>query len=355
MGAAASACYHATAMSEPARIELHTHVEGALTPSRLRELAARHGLPGLPAACLTADGLAFAFAGFRDFLRLYRDATSCLLTPADYHAVALDLAGMLAQDGVVYAEAAVSYGVLLWRGIDPAPIQAVLWEAAVEAGERLGVTLRFIPDAVRQFGPDAAGRALDAALAGGRARGVVGFGIGGDEAALPAAAFAAVCAGARAAGLGVTIHAGETGGPEAVREAVLACGAARIGHGLGAVLGALGDGARAAPPPAAVDETCALLASRRVFVELCPGSNLATGAVPAAAGHPLRELLARGVPCGLNTDDRALFGLDLRGEYARAAETHGLTAAEAAAMQRAALAAAFAEEPLRQSLAGRLA
>jgi aminodeoxyfutalosine deaminase len=342
-------------MDEPARIELHTHVEGALTPSRLRELAARHGLPGLPAACLTADGLAFAFAGFRDFLRLYRDATNCLLTPADYHAVALDLAEMLARDGVVYAEAAVSYGVLLWRGIDPRPIQAALWEAAAEAGERLGVALRFVPDAVRQFGPDAAWRALDAALAGGRPRGVVGFGIGGDEAARPAAAFAAVCAESRAAGLGVTIHAGETGGPEAVRDAALACGAARVGHGIGAVLGPLRDGARAAPAPAEVDEACALLAERRVFVELCPGSNLATGAVTDAADHPLPVFLARGVPCGLNTDDRALFGLDLRGEYARAAAAHGLTAAEAAGMQRAALAAAFAEEPLRRRLADLLA
>lgn len=342
-------------MREPARIELHTHVEGALTPSRLRELAARHGLSGLPAACLAADGRAFAFAGFRDFLRLYRDATSCLRTPADYHAVALDLAGMLAWDGVVYAEASVSYGVLLWRGIDPRPIQAALWEAAAEADERLGVEMRFIPDAVRQFGPDAAWRALEKAAQAGRPLGVVGFGLGGDEAALPAAAFAAVCAGARAAGLGVTIHAGETGGPEAVRDAVLACGAARIGHGIGAVLGPLRDGARAAPPPAAVDETCALLASRRVFVELCPGSNLATGAVPDAAGHPLLEFLARGVPCGLNTDDRGLFGLDLRGEYERAAETHGLAAAAADAMQRDALAAAFVEEPLRRRLAGLLA
>lgn len=335
-------------------LELHTHLEGSLTPSRLVALAERHGQPAVPAACLADNGRRYRLPrDFADFLTLYKTSTAVIRTPADHYAVALDLADALARDGVVYAEVSVSYGVLLWRELDPRPIQTALYEAAEAARERCDVEIRWIPDAVRQFGPDAARYVLDAALAGGRGRGVVGFGIGGDEAAAAAAAFAAVCADARAAGLGVTIHAGETGGPDAVRDAVLSCGATRIGHGIGAVLGALRDGARVTPSPAEVDDTLTLLAERRVFVELCPGSNVATG-VAAGAACPVREFLARGVPCGLNSDDRALFDLDLRGEYARAAAAHGLTAAEAAAMQRAALAAAFADEPLRQLLGARL-
>jgi adenosine deaminase len=336
-------------------IELHTHLEGSLAPARLIALAERHALPAVPAACLTPEGGRYRqLSGFADFLDLYKAVTAVIRTPADHHAVALDLAAALARDGVAYAEVSVSYGVLLRREIDPRPIQTALHEAAEEARERLDVRMRWIPDAVRQFGPAAARQVLDAALAGGRPRGVVGFGIGGDEAAVSATDFAAVCADARAAGLGVTIHAGETGGPDAVRDAVLACGAARVGHGIGAVLGPLRDGARAAPATAEIDDTLALLAERRVFVELCPGGNLALGVLESAAAHPLRAFLDHGVPCGLGTDDRALFGLDLRGEYARAAAVHDLTAAEAAGMQSAALAASFGGEPLRATLRERL-
>lgn len=338
-------------MDRPRLVELHTHLEGALTPARLVALAQRHGRPSAPAACLAADGTRYrAVSGFSDFIELYKAATAVLVTPADHHLVALDLAAALARDGVIYAEVSVSYGVLQWRGLDPRPIQTALHEAAQEARERLDVVIRWIPDAVRQFGPEPAARVLAAALAGGGGRGVVGFGIGGDELGRPAGDFAAVCAEARAAGLGVTIHAGETGGPEAVREAVLACGATRIGHGLGAVLGPLHGGGRTPPAPGAAAAVLEMLAARRVFVELCPGSNRATGALAAGAAHPLRAFLAAGVPCGLNTDDRALFGLDLAGEYAAA----GLTPAEVSAMQRAALAAAFVAENERPALRARL-
>ncbi len=343
-------------MRGPPLIELHTHLEGSLTPARLVALAERHGVAAAPAACLAPDGAKYRpTAGFADFLELYKAVTAVIRTPADHHVVALDLAAALARDGVAYSEVSVSYGVLLRREIDPRPIQTALHEAAEEARERFDVTMRWIPDAVRQFGPGAAQRALEAALAGGRPRGVVGFGIGGDEDAVAAAEFAGVCADARAAGLGVTIHAGETGGPAAVRDAVLACGATRVGHGIGAVLGPLRDGARVAPALAEIDDTLALLAERSVFVELCPGGNLATGVLESAAAHPLRAFLDRGVPCGLGTDDRALFGLDLRGEYARAAADHGLTVAEAAGMQSAALAALFGGETLRTNLRERLA
>ncbi len=354
----------------PPLVELHTHLEGSIAPPRLIALAERHGAPSAAAACLTADGSRFRPCdGFPGFLEIYKAVTAVIRTPADHHVVALDLARALADDGVIYCEATVSYGVLLRRGIDPRPIHSALHEAAAEALERHGVEIRWLPDAARQFGVAAARAVLEAAAASGARLGVVGFGIGGDEAAVPAADFSPVCAEARSAGLGVTIHAGETGGPDAVREAVLACGATRIGHGVGAVLGPVVGWAaaseasagaplaasRRAPDPRAVEEALSLLAAGRVFVELCPGSNRATGVVPDLAAHPLRALLARGVPCCLNTDDRGLFGLDLHGEYERAAQAHGLSSDETAAMQRAALAASFADEVTRAAVSDRLA
>ena len=191
--------------------------------------------------------------------------------------------------------------------------------------------MRWLPDAVRQFGLDAAWRAWECAERAGRAQGVVGFGLGGDEANGPAAAFAPLFAAVRSAGLGVSIHAGEVtamgeAARDSIRQAIDDCGAARLGHGLAA-----------AADPALLGE----LSRRRVFVELCPRSNVATGALPSLASHPLRAFLDAGVPCCLNTDDRTLFGLDLRGEYAAARATLGLSGGDEAAMRRAASAAAF--------------
>lgn len=314
-------------------VELHTHLEGAVSPQRLLALAERHGLPEAPRACLTAEGSAYRFDGFGGFLEAFKWVTACLRTPVDYREVALDLGEALAHDGVVYAEVIIGFGVMLHRGIDPLPVQRALADAAAEIEARWRVRVRWLPDAVRQFGVDAAWRALEVAEAAGRRLGVVGFGIGGDETALPAEAFADLCAEARRAGLGVALHAGEVAGPASVRQAVEACGATRIGHGVAAA----GD-------PAAM----ARLLAAGTLVELCPGSNLRTGVVAAAQAHPLRAFLDAGIRCCLNTDDRAMMGLTLAGEHAWAQREHGLTAGETATMQRQALQASFADSKLRE-------
>jgi adenosine deaminase len=321
-------------------IELHTHLEGSVTPSRLRALAQHYGQPGAAHSCLTADGLAYRRTDFSGFLQIFKQVTQLLRSPADFHRVALDFGAQLAADGVLYCEAAVSYGVLLHRGIDPRPVQRALCEAAAQIEAEHGVVVRWIADAVRQWGPDAAWRAGEAALYGGRALGVVGFGLGGDEAAAPPDPFAPLFATVAAEGLGVTIHAGEASGPDSVRAAVEVCGAHRIGHGTAAA----GD-----------RRLLAMLAERGVCVELCPGSNLATGIVATDADYPLRAFLDADVPCCLNSDDRAVFGLDLRREYRWAATQHGLTTSQARRMAHAALAAVFdpaAAEPVRAAVSG---
>jgi adenosine deaminase len=315
----------------PGRVELHTHLEGSLTPARLITLSERYGQPGLPAACLDTAGNAFYFEGFDGFLKLYRDVTRVMRTPDDFRELALDLGGQLATDGVGYAEVTVSYGVLQRREIDPESVQRALHDAAQEVEAARGVVLRWLPDAVRQWGVDAAWRAWEAAASCGRELGVVGFGLGGDELAALPGAFAPVFADVKVEGLGVTIHAGEVTTPaeaarRSVREAVELCGAHRLGHGTAA-----------AADPLLLE----LLVARGVHVEACPRSNLATGAVASLADHPLRAFLEAGVSVGLNTDDRGLFGLDLTGEYAAARETFDLTGDEEQGLDAAARAAAF--------------
>ncbi len=319
------------------RVELHTHLEGSVTPARLIALADRHGQPGVPTACLDAGGESYVFDGFHGFLRLFRDVTTLLRTPDDFREVAVDLGKQLADDGVVYAEVTVSYGVLLRREIPPRTVQRALADAAQEVEAASGVVLRWLPDAVRQWGEDAAWQAWEAAALAGRDLGVVGFGLGGDEAAGPASNFARVFADVRAEGLGVTVHAGEvpTMGEAArrsVREAVELCGATRIGHGVAA---------------GADPVLLALLAARGVHIEACPRSNVATGAVERLEDHPLPAFLAAGVPCSLNTDDRTLFGLDLTGEFAAVVAACGLDDAQSAWLTASAQAAVFDPEALQ--------
>lgn len=312
-------------------VELHTHLEGSLTPARLVALAERHGQPGLVTACLDPTGEAFRFEGFAGFLRLYRDATGVMRTPADFRDLALDLATQLADDGVVYAEVTVSYGVLLKRGLDPKPVQQALHETAQEVADTKGVVLRWLPDAVRQWGPEAGWRAWEAAATCGRAMGVVGFGLGGDEAAGPARDFAELFGDVQVEGLGVTIHAGEVpsmgdAARRSVRDAVEICGARRIGHGVAAAADPL---------------LLGLLAARGVHVEACPGSNLATGAIERLEDHPLPVFLQAGVPCSLNTDDRGLFGLNLTGEVEAVRQALDLDDATLDGLHAAARAAVF--------------
>lgn len=181
--------------------------------------------------------------------------------------------------------------------------------------------MNWIFDAVRQFGVEAAMRVLDAAASCNSKR-IVAFGMGGDELSVPTGNLSPVYDRAAALGLRRLIHAGEVGGPGNIREAIELLGVERIGHGIAAV-----------HDPSLMD----LLADRRIPLEICPGSNLATGALAkqlqrpevAIEDHPLPKLLRHGIPVALSTDDPAMFHTDLTQEYAHAHRI-GLTEAELA-------------------------
>jgi adenosine deaminase/aminodeoxyfutalosine deaminase len=197
--------------------------------------------------------------------------------------------------------------VWLWRELPFEPYFAAI---AAEAAQS-PVEVRFILDAVRQFGVEAAWEVARLAAAH-RERGVIGFGIGGDEARGPALEFREVFAWARQQGLHLAPHGGETMGPQTVWDA-LECGAERIGHGIGAI----GDLALVRH-----------LVERRIPLEICITSNLRTGAVASLGAHPLRRLYDAGVAVTLNTDDPAMFGTTLEREYEIAATAFGFTQEE---------------------------
>ncbi|MBI2689505.1 MAG: adenosine deaminase [Acidobacteria bacterium] len=278
--------------------ELHVHLEGSLEP----ELLCR-----LDSSLTIAEARAlYRFDTFAGFIEAFKAAVRRLQTPEHYAMAADSLFSSLAAQGVRYAEVIFSAGVVEWKGQSLDEV----WAALRTASDRAPLTVRWNVDVVRQFGGAPAERVAAWAAAHG-GEGIVSFGIGGDETARPAEEFARAVAAAREAGLKFTPHAGETSTAENVW-AMVRMGADRIGHGIRAV----GDLVLLAE-----------LRERGIALEICPTSNVRTGAVPSLAEHPLRALFDAGVLVTLNSDDPAIFECSLGGEFALAREM-GFSGAE---------------------------
>jgi adenosine deaminase len=309
------------------KAELHLHLEGSIRPQVACELAARHGVK------LTEEEVRrrYAYEDFAGFLDAFKWVTSFLREPTDFALVAADLAEQLLAQSVVYAEVTLSVGVMFLRQQRPEANFAAIVEA-IQPYERRSLRLNWIFDAVRQFGTAAALQVVEAAKRCASPR-IVAFGIGGDEMILATSEFRSVYEKAAEYGLHRLIHAGEIGGPEKIREAVELLGVERIGHGIAAI-----------HDPALMD----LLTERRIPLEVCPASNLRTGALAlqtenqsaTLADHPLPELLRHGVPVTLSTDDPAMFHTSLAEEYQHA-HAMGLTENELAKVVQSSFRYAF--------------
>jgi len=292
------------------KAELHLHLEGSIDPATLAEMSRRYNTP-LPTEnnryditgsgdVLTEDDVRrlYSYKDFNGFLMAFKAVTERLRSPEDYELVTYRLMQKLRQQNVVHAEVYVSIGVIRWRGQPVEPLFEGM-ERGRERGQRdFGVSLLWIFDAVRHFGPEAAAEVFELA-ARWRERNVVAIGIGGDETRGPAEWFRDLFKKASASGLHLTAHAGETTGPESIWGA-LNIGAERIGHGLAAQQD---------------PELLEVMAQKQVPVEVCVSSNLRTGACANLQEHPLRKFFDHGLMVTLNTDDPAMFQTSLNHEY----------------------------------------
>jgi adenosine deaminase len=316
---------------EPAapKLEMHVHLEGTVRPAMLLDLARRNDVR-LPAD--TEAGLAplYRFRGLSDFINTWIMTTNCLRTADDFRRITVDYIGQVARWGAVYVEAIFSPAERAQRGVDWHDLFTGYCEGAAEAEDRFGVTVRLTPDLYRgidvALAEDCARIAADYA-----GRGVVGLGIGGKPSAAPLAAYDRAVKIATDAGLAFLPHAGEMNDAESVRE-VMPYRPRRIRHGIGAWRDR---------------DLVAQLAAEGTVLDVCPTSNVRTGAVAQMAAHPLPRLLAAGVRCTVGTDDPAMFDTDLRREYEVAA---GLGLSAAAAFSSG-LAGAACTAPVRSRLA----
>ncbi|WP_246478548.1 adenosine deaminase [Saccharothrix ecbatanensis] len=315
------------------KAELHVHLEGALRPATLLDLARRNGseFAGLDERWLAER---FRFRDFRHFADLYTTCTDVFRGPEDFARAVVELAADLAPQGVLHAE--VTCSAITHhrdRGIPFDEVVDGLWAGAEEARRDSGVVTRFVLDHVRDLSTEDCSRTAEWCVRG-RDRGVVALGLGGFEPGRPASLFGPAIRWARDRGVPFVPHAGEAVGAEGVRDA-LEFDPVRIGHGF-----------RAADEPGLVAE----LAGRGTVLEICPTSNLRTGVVTDLADHPARRLHTAGVPLVLGSDDPLLFGSSTLGEYRAATTGLGFGTADLVAAARTSLLASLVDDDERNRM-----
>jgi aminodeoxyfutalosine deaminase len=304
------------------KIELHVHLEGTVRADTLRDIARRNDY-ALP------DDLEslYRFRDFEHFIEVWILTTNALQTEEDFRQMVVDYATEAQAHGAVYLEGIFSPAERVRRGVS----YETIFEGVCAGAEEAPIEIRLTPDIPRGFTQEEARDTVEWA-ARYRDRGVVGVGLGGLEAQFPPEPYADVFAQAKSLGLGSVPHAGEVAGAASVRGALEELQADRLRHGI-----------RAVEDGGLVRE----LAGRGTVLDVCPLSNLRTGAVRSLDEHPLPQLVAAGVRCSISTDDPAMFDTDLTRDYEAAA---GLGLSPRAAYE-AGVAGALCDEATRERLA----
>lgn len=317
------------------KIELHHHLEGAAPPAFVRDMARAKGLD--VSGIFDAQG-AYQYRDFLQFLDVYEKATKPFKTPDDYALLTAIVLGEAAEAGVVYLESFLSPDFCGGRDLGAWREYLVAMQEAAFAAEGLGITMRGIVTVIRHFGPEVA---RETAICATETAGdfITGFGLAGDENAHHPSEFAYAFDMAREAGLRLTAHAGEWGGPQSVRDALDHLKVERIGHGVQAI-----------DDPALVAD----LAERGTVLEVCPGSNVALGVYPSWEAHPIAKLRDAGVKVTVSTDDPPFFHTDMVREYDELGRAFGWGEADFAALNKVALDAAFCDDFTKQRIAERL-
>ncbi|MDX6324276.1 MAG: aminodeoxyfutalosine deaminase [Nocardioidaceae bacterium] len=304
------------------KAELHVHHVGSASRRIVSELAERH--PGRVPSEPDALRSFYTFRDFSHFIEVYLAVVDLVREPEDVRLLTYEVARDMAGQNIRYAELTCTPYTNVRAGIPIEAFVEAVEDARVAAERDHGVRLRWIWDVPGEFGVPAADATvsyLDVAPPT-----LLGFGLGGPEVGVPRPQFRPHFERAKALGLHSVPHAGETTGPETVWAALDDLGAERIGHGTSSVQ----DGA-----------LLERLAERRVPLEICPTSNIATRAVARLEEHPIKKMYAAGVLVTVNSDDPPMFGTTLNREYEIAADLLELDQSGIADLARNAVNASF--------------
>ena len=320
----------AYALTTLPKIVLHDHLDGGMRPVTLMELAAACGYSGLQTQDLASVAELMRAPNAGDligYLEAFAHPVAVLQSEHALELVAYQAVQDWADDGVVYGELRFAPELHTRSGLSFE--QAC--RAVLRGMRQAPIPSRLVVTALRNNSAS-----LDAARVAAQLRdeGVAGFDLAGPERGWPLGAHTAAIQLAKQAGLGITLHAGEETGPDAVTEA-LDLGADRIGHGVAA---------------ARDRDVMARLRDSNIMLEVCLTSNLQTGVSSSLSTHPLHTLAAAGVAMSIQVDNRTVSDVSATSELGLAVGQLGWTDREVALMTRASLASAFADEAVKQTI-----
>jgi adenosine deaminase len=272
-----------------------------------------------------------------EFIAKFHYLTAVLADAAACQRIARENVEDALLEGIDYIELRFSpWFMAQGHQLDPAEVVAAVIDGARAGAAATGVTTRLIGILSRSYGPQVCAAELDALLV--HRSGLTGLDLAGDEKGFPAALFIPHFQRARAAGLRITVHAGEADGPHSVWSAIRDLGAERIGHGI-----------RSVEDERLMD----FLAKSEIGLEVCLTSNVQTSSVSSLASHPAQLLLQHGVKMNLNTDDPGISGIDLPHEYEWAAPRAGLSRNMIRSAQINGLEMAFIDDAIKNELLAR--
>ncbi len=299
-------------LREAPKVVLHDHLDGGVRPATVIELAAQHGYPDLPTT--DADELArwmvrgASRLNLELYLETFAHTVGVMQTGDALHRVAAECAEDLADDGVVYAEVRFAPELHVEGGLS---LDEVV-EATV-AGFRDGSHGRDIRIGTLVTAMRHAARSLEIAELAVRHRdnGVVGFDIAGAEAGNPPTRHLDAFQYIKRENFHVTIHAGEAFGPPSIWEAIQYCGTERLGHGVRIV----DDIRRTEDGGYELGRLAAFVRDTRIPLELCPSSNVHTGAASSIEEHPIKDLVEVRYRATMNTDNRLMSATSMTNEF----------------------------------------
>lgn len=318
------------------KVELHLHHEAAAPPSFVRQIAKEKKID---IEGLFDENGNYSFRDFAHFIEVYDGATAALTTPEDFQRLTYRALEETAKSGVIYAETFLSpdfcggSDLIAWK-----EFLAAIKEGADAAEKDFGIVHRAIVTCLRHTGPE---KAIPAAKCAAETADdyLVGFGMAGAEMVGRPGDFAYSFDLAREAGLRLTCHAGEWGGPDMVADTLRDLKVERIGHGINAI-----------HDDALVDQ----LAADGVVLEVCPGSNVVLKAVTRLDVHPIAKLRERGVKVTVSTDDPPFFATTMTREFEELNRVFGWDCPDFDALNTTAIEAAFCDDTTRAAIVKRL-
>lgn len=333
---------HSTSLKSIPKIELHRHLEGSLRLTTIHDLVLSQGVdlpPSLdqlrPLVQVQPDDPKTPEA----FLSKFEPLRRIFRSPEIIRRVVTEVVVDAAAEHILYLELHFTPTALAQeRGFDLKDVFGWVAEAAQHAAAQGGLQIGLIAS-INRHEPVSVGTAVAREAADWMKKGIVGLSLAGDEPRFPSDPFHPLLREARQAGLGLTVHAGEWSGADSVGKALDISPEVRIGHGV-----------HVTQDPDVIRRAV----ERRTVFEVCPTSNIQSGAVPSAGEHPLVQMIEAGLQVTINTDDPGVSQTTLADEYALAVGTLGLSQETVRATILGSAQAIFQPASTRKALEGRL-